>query len=500
MIGLRIEFTSGRFHATPWGHHVNEGQVEWPPSPWRIGRALASAAFAEWGDVPPAARSLCVKLASGRPEYALPPSTEAHTRHYMPSGKSTAKVIDAFRAFDRDDAVVRIIWPDVVLGAEEAKALQVLLPACSYLGRAESWAEWTTGNGDLGQRHAWPLATEELEPAAVEVAALASHEAFAAWLDGFQSGGGKAEKAPTDRWSALTFDTGTLHQGRWSGPPGMTLARYALRAPQARRATQPSRRQVPASTTAVYVVSSRVLPLQSHALALGESMRRALMARSDGHAVFSGKDDAGQPLQGNRHTYVIPSCTHRTSDGVDRIALWCAGGFPRDVEGAISGLNWLRRTDGRGSGDEAEQLSLTFVGFGEASDFGASRQSADTPRLRQLGESTVWESVSPFVCTRHAKRRGGVVLDAPEEQVRRALLRTHPEAEVERIEPRFARPEEEVRWARPFYRSRLRGGGSQGGSRGYAFRIILRGPIRGPLMLGYGAHLGLGQFAAVTPG
>jgi CRISPR-associated protein Csb2 len=37
---LRLRFPGGRYHATPWGHHVNEGQVEWPPSPWRLLRAL----------------------------------------------------------------------------------------------------------------------------------------------------------------------------------------------------------------------------------------------------------------------------------------------------------------------------------------------------------------------------------------------------------------------------------------------------------------------------
>ncbi len=34
-ISIAIQFSAGRFHATPWGHHVNEGLPEWPPSPWR---------------------------------------------------------------------------------------------------------------------------------------------------------------------------------------------------------------------------------------------------------------------------------------------------------------------------------------------------------------------------------------------------------------------------------------------------------------------------------
>ena len=42
MIGLSIRFPAGRFHATPWGRHVNEEAPEWPPSPWRLLRALVA--------------------------------------------------------------------------------------------------------------------------------------------------------------------------------------------------------------------------------------------------------------------------------------------------------------------------------------------------------------------------------------------------------------------------------------------------------------------------
>ena len=37
---LTFTFPGKRYHATPWGAPVNEAQVEWPPSPWRVCRAL----------------------------------------------------------------------------------------------------------------------------------------------------------------------------------------------------------------------------------------------------------------------------------------------------------------------------------------------------------------------------------------------------------------------------------------------------------------------------
>ena len=29
-VNLKLTFPSGRYHATPWGRHVNEGAPEWP--------------------------------------------------------------------------------------------------------------------------------------------------------------------------------------------------------------------------------------------------------------------------------------------------------------------------------------------------------------------------------------------------------------------------------------------------------------------------------------
>ena len=41
-VTLKLTFPGGRYHATPWGRHVNEGVPEWPPSPWRLLRALVA--------------------------------------------------------------------------------------------------------------------------------------------------------------------------------------------------------------------------------------------------------------------------------------------------------------------------------------------------------------------------------------------------------------------------------------------------------------------------
>ena len=45
MVTVGIELLADRYHATAWGRAANEGEPEWPPSPWRLARALVSAAW-----------------------------------------------------------------------------------------------------------------------------------------------------------------------------------------------------------------------------------------------------------------------------------------------------------------------------------------------------------------------------------------------------------------------------------------------------------------------
>src|SRR5436190_11468738 len=86
---IRVKFPGGQYHATPWGRHVNEGVPEWPPSPWRLLRALVAV----W-------KRTCRYLSEQQvrrvlepllspPLFRLPPHRVAHTRHYMPLGKKS---------------------------------------------------------------------------------------------------------------------------------------------------------------------------------------------------------------------------------------------------------------------------------------------------------------------------------------------------------------------------------------------------------------------------
>ena len=73
---IELRFPAGRFHATPWGRHVNEGAVEWPPSPWRILRALIATWYLKVSpeEAPePLMRKLIQALAQQPATCQLPP-------------------------------------------------------------------------------------------------------------------------------------------------------------------------------------------------------------------------------------------------------------------------------------------------------------------------------------------------------------------------------------------------------------------------------------------
>jgi CRISPR-associated protein Csb2 len=53
---LALRFPLGRYHATPWDRSANEGTTEWPPSPWRLLRALVATWYTRCPGPGPAAR------------------------------------------------------------------------------------------------------------------------------------------------------------------------------------------------------------------------------------------------------------------------------------------------------------------------------------------------------------------------------------------------------------------------------------------------------------
>ena len=157
MLALSFSFPARRYHATPWGRHVNEADVAWPPEPWRILRALIATYWrkgtcVDWSKED--AASLIDALAAAPPIYHLPDgAVHAHTRHYMPAPTKTTLVFDAF-AHLPDGAAIVVAWPDLELEPQQFALVADLADGIGYLGRAESWVECTAldGRGTLRRR------------------------------------------------------------------------------------------------------------------------------------------------------------------------------------------------------------------------------------------------------------------------------------------------------------------------------------------------------------
>lgn len=255
MIAIAFRFSGGRYHATPWGRHVNEGLVEWPPSPWRILRALIACYHRKGSHLSEQlVRSVVDKMAS-LPSYNLPPASLGHTRHYMPQkdplGSDRTKVFDTFASVSEP---LIVVWPEVHLNQEERDTLKSLMEGISYLGRAESWVDATLIDSGSVETNCSPLL--ESAPKGWETIFLLAAQGpgeYSAWVrtldpsevESVVRGSTRARTVksdvaiPHDLWSALHVETGSPQQQGWSVPPGSWWVEYVRPANALRVAYRP---------------------------------------------------------------------------------------------------------------------------------------------------------------------------------------------------------------------------------------------------------------------
>jgi CRISPR-associated protein Csb2 len=513
MIALRFRFITGRWHATAWGRHVNEGVPDWPPAPWRICRALIAAWFHKHRTTFEEARvrELINILASAAPSFRLPPATASHTRHYMPVNEgrkeNRAKIFDTFVHIASGEPL-EVVWP-VELNAAQNELLATLLSSMNYFGRSESLVEATLMLPSamlLLRPNAQPVSDGdriESNEEPIRLLAPETPDEYVGWLARQQvqpvsklKGKKKADSAalPSSIFDALLADTSDLRAAGWSQPPGSRWINYKRPAEFFRIAPQrkplPDRRR---PTVARFAIVSDVPPCITEALSLGERFHRALVSRCSA-PVFTGCDSAGQPLaHDHRHAFCLSECD--LCRGIVKFfTLYARMGFSGEARYA---LELLRQTWGY----EGHKLQLVLVGAGEPANFAGDNAAAGHSLL--LGTSQEWTSLTPFVPTRHAKTRrsgkpkldtSGIPIGSPEHDLRRLLRESgFPEPTSVHHLPYLQLTNRRIRWLE-FQRTRRNGNGRKAGERGYGFRIIFPEAVHGPITLGYGAHFGLGSF------
>ena len=470
MVGLAIGFDLGRYHATAWGAHVNEATVEWPPSPWRLLRALYAVGLTNLRLTAARAdleRALVALVRARPPSFDVPASGAGHTRHYVPlAGHSPTKpgetslVIDAFRALD--PTLELRAWWDADLDEPAFAALDAAAAAVGYLGRSES------------------VCTMRLlrEPAHTERDAVpvAELDGDAGWLDAERVELLAVAEDVPNPLAVLGTSVTDLRRKRMLVPAGTRRVAYAVRSEAdipveagASKATQP--------TIAHLRVAGGSRPALTDAVTVCNLLRSALQRRFDDErrgrrsAVFSGHDERGPRRDQHAHAHYL-ALPGRDRRRVNHLFVWAPEGFGPDEITAIAGLRVLRIRDA------PEPFRVALVALGDA-------DAIVLPEL--VGPHTAWRSLTPMALTRHAKRRGGRIVDGAEEQVVRELtLRGFPApAEVELLPGAWMR----FQTTRP-------GTARRGAPTVVGVRLRFADPVRGPIALGGLSHFGLGLFTA----
>jgi CRISPR-associated protein Csb2 len=541
MIALGLRFPAGRYHATPWGRHVNEAALAWPPEPVRIVRALIACHHrkADTGSFSgEALTDLIDVLAEQLPLYRLPEAVQAHTRHYMPiNGKNPALVFDAFARFDPEEPLI-VGWPNIVLSLEQRAHLDHLAARLGYLGRAESWAEaavieWGGGDanarpleaGHDSQRGSSPAQSSDYR--LVPLYAPFSQKAYREAREGLIREERERRRVdwtkkskPTDKAldndmkdflaslperlaDALAIDTSDLQAVGWSNPPAMRRVLYSAPDPKTawrgRRRLRTARER-PDPTVARFVLAGRRRPRVEDTVRIAEVMRLATMAkfgwetvegkrRPSARGVISGYGEDGKPLRDNNHAHAFWLPEDADSDGeIDHIIVYAAAGLDTEVRQKLDRVTrlWLGE---RGHDDEEESAAaghtewrLALEGFGRPDDFVSASPL--------LGYSSRWVSNTPYLMPWHAKKGFGWADQIERELGERGLPKLseapHDHGPLT-IKGRDRRPIH-------FHRFRSRRSLTQPDTLGRFVELKFKDPIPGPLALGFGCHFGLGLF------
>lgn len=465
---LAIRFPLGRYHANPWDRAVNEGATEWPPSPWRMLRALIATWHTRWPDLPATTMDGMVEALADPPVYRTPSAIAGHTRHYLPDldhrrGEqgSTDLTLDSFLKISPADELLVQWAADLDDGQREVLGkLAELLP---YLGRSESACEARLVDSGPPPDGSW-------------------------WRP--SNGGTVRLLAPTRPVSrvALEVTTTEMRKRRRTMPPGSTWVTY-----EAGRADPAAESVRHAEFERVEAIRFAVLgnvPLRAtNGVLLADEAHREvgrLLGKAgvddDRRCEILGTDGA-RTDHAHAHWIPLPDSGDRGAS-VKYFVVWMPQGLWTDeVQAMLS----LREVSGRRGAHEISGLPRVALRFQAA---GPIQQVA--PEL--CGTASRWRSMTPYLPVRHRKR------ETPDEFLTGDVgtelrYRDKPSAAVTRIEAGAGLTD---RWASEFRRRRVEERLARTPSRlGMGLQIEFREPVDGPLLLGQLSHFGFGIFEPV---
>ena len=484
MLVIRLDFLTGRYHTTPWGRNVNEGVPEWPPSPYRLARALIDTwkrKRPDWSE--DRVRPLIEAISSAPPMFHLPPATAFSTRAFLSENAEdvTKKqmVFDPFVALDPKDGLF-ISWPDAAPSKEQRMDLDELLSALNYLGRSESWVSARIDDG--GRNLDWNCYPAQSSPRpedmqTVQVAMPVPRTEYEKKPYEIK-GARKTEPRKLDWLESLCWTTQDMFKTGMSIPPAFRYTTYLRGSgcfdvvPVKR--TRAREKKV---TAVLYALESKIPPQVTSTIEVSERVRSKLMGIhkrlvDDPAKVsqkFSGKDPDGSMLLGHRHVFIMP--LDMNDDGrLDHLLVRCREEFDDTEIAALDNMHSLWQPNGK------PDIKCVPLQWGTETEMACAKASS---RFR---------SETPFVTSRHYRKGRGDFGEWLAGEVKREA-KNQGLPEPIRIEPLSRH---DYFWLE-FRRSRK----GEDTMIGYGFELEFSAPVAGPFTLGYGAHFGLGLFVPV---
>lgn len=500
-IVLRQEFPLGRFHATPWRvNPYDDPHGEWPPSPWRLVRAV-TARWYQWAreasPEPNAEQLEKLQAALSKSTYAfhLPPTARKGSalRQYhptefgwRPAEKKKAGTRSYGTSLVQDNywcvpPVAPVWW--FIEGDDWTDDLRELLGQClermTYFGRAETLTRVRVASSP----DEIPLANCTL--------ADKRRAGAAPVLSPLDTATREDIERTTDNPEALKRAVPPGAQWLYAVRPKRPAARERRRVPEHR----------PDCHLLQFAIGWNVSPEPRAIVRLTSRFRGAVLREllrlktgddsanwsrasrdvREAIADMTGKDVNGDPLQGHRHTEFLVWCE---DDQPTRLLVWRGSrAFDADEQEAIL-VAAARDVSWAAAGSDSDEWKVRLVPL----------DGAVPPPPGFGGQSSkVWESVTPYVPPRHhlrgGKEREG---ESMAEQIRREVRGRELAQDV--VVELLGAP----RWVSVHVPRRQAGKrASTGDRRGQMVRLRFIMPVSGPIRLGHSSSFGLGLFRPV---
>lgn len=427
MLTLRLSFPWGRYYAHPWGQNPSRiAEAEWPPSPWRLLRAIAAAWFQAnpGSEASPELVQTLEALGRELPTLVLPKVAFSRAIHYQPNYGATSKDDLALAKYKRvrHENHFAAVGGDVLLhwhlnGVSEETAhtarslIKDLAERISYFGRAESVCELQVEDAVNHDAGVAQVAVQQGKPCR-QIDPIC-RDVFCPDPTDFHA---------SDLWRrrAESAADGTarkhLVQDLIDTPQPMPdgAAWYSYRMPEGwpdswvvRHARPPRRRPKPDRVIAHFLEFSlqcRIPIPTKHVVSIASLFRdAAIRNHREPSFALSGHDRPDGLVGDHMHAFFLPV---PDTDGnfLEFLRVWCSHGFTQREVNALMSVGALRWAGGR---FPARPVLL--------------RISRDLPTAEH---SACWRSLTPFVPPRfwHRKKDGPIRGDqVPEIQIRRCL-------------------------------------------------------------------------------